>query len=347
MTKIWIDLNLLDNKSGIGRDSKLMIEWLSTNFECEVADWPKSLGRKPIFRRKILSGLRLIFGEAIHLPNAYQGALYQSQLGPLIPGKEIRVWIVRLHDLFPLTNPEWFRWWATRIFQKSLSMAVNRKAIFLCDSVSTANEVKRLYRHQTLNTFVIPCRLPREFTTKCGLCDACIGLHAVLISKYFLSVGTIEPRKNYPLALSAWEDLGSNSNSAPNLVIVGRPGWKTQKTQKKLRQANREGVIWFSNSCDGALETLYSQTEGLISFSLAEGFDLPPMEARQKYQKPLILSDIPVHREFHNDSAMFFSTKSELLTILKNPLRKTTVSNYTEFSISNLNQVTAHIKSML
>ena len=93
MTKIWIDSDLLDNQSGIGRDSKLMVEWLSANFECQVADWPRSLDRKSSYRRKMLLALRLVFGDRVHLPNAFQGALYQSQLGPLIPGKEIRVWI--------------------------------------------------------------------------------------------------------------------------------------------------------------------------------------------------------------------------------------------------------------
>ena len=69
MTKVWIDADLLNNKSGIGRDSKLMMEWLFANFECEIADWPNFLVGKPDFRRKALLGLRLVFGEAIHLPD--------------------------------------------------------------------------------------------------------------------------------------------------------------------------------------------------------------------------------------------------------------------------------------
>jgi len=324
-----------------------MVEWLSDNFECQVADWPRFLDRKSSNRRKMLLALRLVFGDRFHLPNAFQGALYQSQLGPLIPGKEIRVWIVRLHDLFPLTNPEWFRWWSTKIFERSLSLAVNRNAVFLCDSISTENELKRLYENETLNTFVIPCRLPKGITINCGSCDGCTGLQAALDSKYFLTVGTVEPRKNYPFAISVWEELQSNSGSAPNLIIVGRPGWKTKKIQKKLRHASPKGIIWFSKCCDGALESLYAQTEALISFSLAEGFDLPPMEARQKYQKPLILSDIPVHREFHDDTALFFCNKLELLEILKNPIKKTTFSKYEEKSVFNLKQVTTFIKSVL
>jgi glycosyltransferase involved in cell wall biosynthesis len=347
MKKIWVDSDLLENKSGIGRDSQLMVEWLNVNFDCEVIEWPKLPYLKSNIRRKLLLGMRIVFGKAFHLPISHQGALYQSQLGPLLPGREIRVWIVRLHDLFPVTNPEWFRWWAILIFKKSLSLAVNRKAIFLCDSVSTANEVRRLYQDQTLNVFVVPCRLPQEVSLSCGMCEGCKSLQTLQENEYFLSVGTVEPRKNYPLALSTWKDIRSESGVVPNLVIVGRPGWKTQKIQKDLREATDQGVIWLSGCCDGALEKLYSQTEGLISFSLGEGFDLPAMEARQRYQKPLILSDISVHREFHDGSATFFSDKSELLYILKNPLNPTIFSNYNDSADSNLILVAAHIKSML
>lgn len=347
MNKFWIDTDLLDNKSGIGRDSQLMLEWLEANFDCEIVEWPQPINQNSRIRRKFLLGLRLLFGNSIHLPNSYSGAFYQSQLGPLLPGRKVSIWVVRLHDLFPATNPEWFRWWASKIFKKSLTLAVNRSAIFLCDSASTETDVKRLFKNTTLHTYVIPCRLPQVTAIHCGSCDGCIGLKTTVESQYFLSVGTVEPRKNYKLALSTWSDLQSNSESAPNLIIVGRPGWKTQKTQKALLRATNQGVIWFSNCCDGALENLYAQAEGIISFSLAEGFDLPPMEARQRYQKPLILSDIPVHREFHDGSAEFFSTKLELLEILKKPLIQSIVSDYSELSVSALNVATTHIKSML
>lgn len=347
MNKIWIDPDLLENNSGIGRDSKLMIQWLNNNFDTEIVTWPQQINRYPKFRRKFLLGMRMIFGKSCNLPNAYKGAFYQTQLGPLLPGKEISLWIVRLHDLFPVTNPEWFRWWATKIFKKSLSMAVNQNAIFLCDSVSTESEIKRLYKSHKLNTYVIPCQLPPVNLSSCGLCEGCKGLEKAQSNEYFLSVGTIEPRKNYSFGLSAWRDFVTESNFVGNLIIVGRPGWKTHDTQKELRRAINEQVIWMSNCCDGALEKLYAGTQALISFSLAEGFDLPPMEARQRYQKSLILSDIPVHREFHEDYAVFFSNKLELIELLKNPRRSTEISKYFEHSVSNLNLVTSYLKSML
>ena len=347
MSKLWIDSDLLENKSGIGRDAKIMIEWLNEYFECEYVQWPEFLDSKSKYKRKFLMALRILFGGSVHLPSQFKGALYQSQLGPLLPGNNISLWIVRLHDLFPSTNPEWFNWWATKVFQKSLREAVDRKAIFLCDSASTEAVLKKLFKDQDLNSFVVLCRLPQTIPIPCSSCQACLNIDVAQKNRYFLSVGTIEPRKNYSFALSTWKKMVYSHENFPNLVIVGKPGWKTRRFQKELRRADKLQVLWFSDCCDGALEKLYKGAEAVISFSLAEGFDLPPMEARQRHQKPLILSDIPVHREFHEGAAKFFSNETELVNILVSPLSASSRFRYIEKNSEVLDFIALKLKSML
>ena len=345
--KIWLDPDLLENKSGIGRDSQMMVSWLKSNFETEVIHWPKGYIGNSRFRRKILVASRIVFGNLVSLPKEFSGAFYQSQLGPLLPGKGNDIWIIRLHDLFPVTNPEWFRWWATKVFTKSLDAAVKSNAIFLCDSSATELEVRRIYKGKSLKTLVIPCRLPAVSSNSCGTCQGCVYVQDEEPSNYFLAVGTVEPRKNYSLASVVWKEISSHKRFNSKLIIVGRPGWKTKKLQHELRQSANSNVIWLSNCCDGALEALYQNSEALISFSLAEGFDLPPMEARQRFQKPLILSDIPVHREFHQDVAQFFKDKTALIEILEGPLRPSTISHYSDSATKKLDQVSTYLQSIL
>ena len=43
----------------------------------------------------------------------------------------------------------------------------------------------------------------------------------------------------------------------------------------------------------------------LLSASTEEGFDYPVLEAKAE-GIPTLISDIPVHREFHQDSSLFF-----------------------------------------
>jgi len=347
MNKIWIDPDLVENKSGIGRDAQLMLDWIGTTFNSEILEWPSGFRPKARVRRILLSLLRVLFGTNIHLPSSYRGAFYQSQLGPLLPGKGIDTWLVRLHDIFPATNPEWFHWWSVRIFKQSLELAIKSNAIFLCDSKSTQLEMNRLYSNHKVHSYVIPCQLPTMSPVKCGNCCACDNFYELEKEDYVLSVGTVEPRKNYLFALNAWKDLNFKKENHLNLIIVGRPGWKTRQLQKQFRNAATSGVIWLPNCCDGTLDLLYTKSKAFISFSLAEGFDMPAMEARQKYQIPLILSDISVHREFHNDVARFFKSAFELKRILGEPLGRTSMSNYSIDSQKSLQELKNCLNSTL
>lgn len=347
MNKIWIDPDLLQNKSGIGRDSKFIIKWLESNFETEFIRFKGLSSIDNSLNRKILIAMRLVFGRLIHLNRKFEGAFYQSQLGPLLPGEKTNLWVVRLHDLFPVTNPEWFRWWASKIYKSSLNIAIDRNAIFLCDSKSTQEELLNLYGGSVIKSFVVPCQIQEFMATNCGKCDGCLQHQKLNLGNFYLSVGTIEPRKNYSFALSAWKNYLADNLALPYLVIVGRPGWKTKDLQHNLVKSINSRVVWLQDCCDGALEILYKDCLALISFSLAEGFDLPPMEARQKFQKPLILSDIPVHREFHSDVANFFSDATSLKESLDLLPKKSYFSEYSDDIETVLKAIEQQIKSIL
>ena len=48
----------------------------------------------------------------------------------------------------------------------------------------------------------------------------------------------------------------------------------------------------------------------LLSSSLEEGFDYPVLEAKAE-GIPTLISDIPVHREFHSESSLFFTLNDD------------------------------------
>jgi glycosyltransferase involved in cell wall biosynthesis len=344
---IWVDSDLLSNKSGIGRDSKSMLIRLNSYFNLEIISWPDILPVNFKHRRTLLIAARLFLGARFKLPRTYRGGFYQSQLGALVPGNNITTWVIRLHDLFPATHPEWFHSWAVKIFKSSLDLAVRRNAIFLCDSKSTQNELRRLYPNTKILSFLIPCLLPDDPKIKCNQCSVCAHLMSTNSCKFFLSVGTVEPRKNYSMAIRAWKKLSNRKDFDFQLIIVGRKGWKSKGMQSTLLNSRHLGINWFYDCCDGALEELYAKCEGLISFSHAEGFDLPPMEVRQRHSKPLILSDIDVHREFHENVAHFFRDEGSLINILLKPIRPSFVSNYETASSKNLIKALEFIKSTL
>jgi glycosyltransferase involved in cell wall biosynthesis len=258
--------------------------------------------------------------QKLRLPSRYRGILVQPQLGPLIPGSGIIKWIIRLHDIFPITNPEWFRRIDVIQFTASLNLALEYQAEFICDSFASQNYLLGYAKRYKVNSRVVYCKAPSLSDELCKNCMACKSIEQNLLPKsFFLTVGTIEPRKNYNFALDFW---GRKFRNREILIIVGRAGWKTKLLRFKLR-CNKSSVLWFKQVCDGALRILYSNSRCYISFSLNEGFDLPAMEARS-FNIPLLLTDIEIHRELHEGNAMFFKSENELEFRINSLLHKDT-----------------------
>lgn len=100
--------------------------------------------------------------------------------------------------------------------------------------------------------------------------------------RYILSVGTIEPRKNYELVLDVFESLIEDPDySDVHLVIVGKSGWNNQVTIDRIRkhpEADRR-LHWFAGISDAELEWLYRGAQLCLCLSRYEGFGLPVIEA--------------------------------------------------------------------
>jgi glycosyltransferase involved in cell wall biosynthesis len=122
-----------------------------------------------------------------------------------------------------------------------------------------------------------------------------------------LMVGTIEPRKGYAQALSAFEQLWKEGRDV-NLVIVGKTGWKTEDLVLRLRKHPEAGkrLIWVENASDEILFAMYDAVNGLLMASEGEGFGLPIAEAAQ-FRKPILARNIPVFREVAEGNALYFT----------------------------------------
>jgi glycosyltransferase involved in cell wall biosynthesis len=90
---------------------------------------------------------------------------------------------------------------------------------------------------------------------------------------YLLAVGTIEPRKQYPLLLDALRI----ARDAPDLIIVGQRGWNSQDIERRLQTEAR--VDWRRSVDDASLRLLYREATAVVVPSRAEGFGLAALEA--------------------------------------------------------------------
>lgn len=110
---------------------------------------------------------------------------------------------------------------------------------------------------------------------------------------FILLVGTVEPRKDYDRLIDLVEKAPKD---APPVVLVGRPGWgDTVARIDQLAMRNPARFRWMRDLGDEGLRWLCRNASCFLSLSLAEGFNMPLVEAGAS-GSAIVCSDIPIHR---------------------------------------------------
>jgi glycosyltransferase involved in cell wall biosynthesis len=281
---------------GIARDTDDFFTVLAEEFEVKLISYNVTPERDRVsiakqYRRKFVR-LQSLIRNPIDV-NLTTDIFWIPQIGTVWNSKA-KIVFVRIHDLFPLTNPEFFTKWQKIYFNKFLKLLDSNAVVLVCNSKTTANQVKKLQFKNNPKIEIIYCTASTIEAQPCNNCRTCSALPN-LPPSFDLMVGTIEPRKNYAFASKVYIDFDRK------LVIVGRKGWKSINTEQILSE--NPNIIRFSDCCDGALATLYKKCENFVSTSLAEGFNLPVAEAIL-YKKNVILSDILIHREIYPNATL-------------------------------------------
>jgi glycosyltransferase involved in cell wall biosynthesis len=126
-----------------------------------------------------------------------------------------------------------------------------------------------------------------------------------LPGSFLLFVGTMEPRKNLQLLLSAYGAMSETFKEEFPLILVGDVGWKNKTIFNDME--NQKGYVKWLGYLEKRedLALLYNAASVFIYPSLYEGFGIPPLEA-MACGTPVCLSSIPVfHEVFGNDSAVY------------------------------------------
>lgn len=191
--------------------------------------------------------------------------------------------VLTLYDLFPLSNPQWFppktvAWF--RAVKDSLrpedklvaiSHATQQDALahwgFSLSSVPVVHLASNILRQQENSDYPTAPELrphPKD-------------------PAFFLSVCTLEPRKNLPRLIEAFFDFLRRTGSDVRLVLAGHPGWDLPEIFGAIDgdATYRSQVTVLGRVEDKDLCNLYRRCLALVYVPLAEGFGLPPLEAMQ------------------------------------------------------------------
>jgi glycosyltransferase involved in cell wall biosynthesis len=198
-----------------------------------------------------------------------------------------------VHDLIPITNPEFCRPGEAQRHHGRIMNALRSASGIIGNSEFTLDELRSFaVRHSIL----MPASIAAWIA---GLGTGKPVVPKRLDRPHFVTVGTVEARKNHQMLLQVWRRLvAEEGNAAPILLIVGQPGWEAQEALEKLENpGDLEGSVVHLNDCkDDDLLSWIAGARALLMPSFAEGFGLPIVEALAM-RTPVIASDLAVFRE--------------------------------------------------
>jgi alpha-1,3-rhamnosyl/mannosyltransferase len=212
--------------------------------------------------------------------------------------------VASVMDLIPQLRPEWIR----QDLRRTKSWLFTR-SIHKADHLITISEHSKqdMVRHLGIRAdriSVTPLGVdPVYFERVDALQRDSILEEYGLRPGFFLFIGTLQPRKNLPRILEAFEALPDAVRKEHPLIVVGRDGWNNADLLPKLAALEQRGEgRWLSYLPQPVVMALLQSAAALVFASQYEGFGLPAIEAFAA-QCPLIASNTTCLPEVTGDAA--------------------------------------------
>ena len=304
--RLAVDLRCLQDKTrtGVGEYAWQVLKYLSLDPSISLSgfanatgriDWPPELARIAAIKRG-------------RIPNKLMNLLFWLKLGSSIDkilksdtSKIDALWLpnpsfinvsenvpvlLTVHDLSFIHYPGFFpgkgKLWYFPAVHHLLNKGLPARSLVAAVSQHTADDLIQEFPHLKNKVRVVPPGLDDKYfhePTANNLEDA--KQKYGLPENFLLSLGTIEPRKNYHLLLLMYEKLLELHPDFPyDLVIAGGWGWRYQSIKRTwARLKSRQRIKFIGYVADEDKPALYRLAEIFLFPSLYEGIGLPPLEA--------------------------------------------------------------------
>ena len=222
-----------------------------------------------------------------------------------VPHAKSAAMVATLMDALPLSHPQW-----SRNEFRSIKNFLWKRAVSWADEIITISD----YSKAELSTWtgialnkitVIPLAADERWFKDVSAEEFARVRHLYdLPETFFISVGTLQPRKNVESTIWAHRALSHAERVRTPLIIIGRAGWQCDAVMQLIEEdAASAAVRWLKHVPDADLLPVLKQASALVFPSLGEGFGLPVLEAFAA-SVPVITSNTTSLPEVTGDAAI-------------------------------------------
>ena len=189
--------------------------------------------------------------------------------------------VATIWDAIPYAHPEW----VANCLRSRINLQLIKRSVQYADHIIapcqySANDIMKYFNVDEKNISIVPCAIDdRWYNEACpSQVDAVLKKYGIQEKGYFLTVGTLQPRKNFDRLIDAYLALPPSVRKERRLILVGRYGWDVETLVKRIQHESE--VLWLSNvTSDDDLRHIYAGAGVLVFPSMYEGFGLPVVEA--------------------------------------------------------------------
>lgn len=299
------------NRSGTGVYTHRLVQWLpevAIDLDLQVL-WPRGVqppdeSQADIIPRLITGATDRILASQHKLPSLRRklGAdliHYPANIGNFLDAPNT---VVTVHDLSFHRNPQWFRRERAWYYRWASGLTVRPARRIIADSEATSHDLQEFLGIEASRIDVVPLGVDSWLEPATSYEKARARRVYALPERFFLYMGTLEPRKNLERLVRAWSSVAGHLPQ--DLVLAGRQGWKTKSLVRAIKASPNGAKIHLPGYvATEDLAAVISAADGFVWPSLWEGFGLPPLEA-MACGTPVVTSNTSSLPEVVGDAAL-------------------------------------------
>jgi glycosyltransferase involved in cell wall biosynthesis len=181
--------------------------------------------------------------------------------------------LINLYDLSFIRHPEWHPKDRVKHLEKYCLKQLSKANAIITISEFSKKEIIHLLNIDPTKIHITYPGVNSDFSPEGKRMER-------LPDRYILFLGNLEPRKNLPVLLTAYQSLPRNLRDRNSLVLAGTRAWQTNKLEKKIHLLQKDEKIILTGYVPQAmLPNLYRGASLFVYPSFYEGFGLPVLEA--------------------------------------------------------------------